>query len=989
MSEVELRFLGDFEVLRNGRAQDLPPSRKTRALLAFLALQKRPFRREFLSELLWEIPDDPRGSLRWSLSKLRRLVDSEHHRRIVADRLNVRLEADDLSIDSVELCELAEKNLAEASTPFLEKSSKRFRGHFLEGLEFSDFHEFNAWCVSERERSVRARQAILQELIRRYADEPERALPHARAQVVLSPYDEEARARLIRLLISLRHTEEAEQQLHMGRRMLKELGIESNGALLAAWRPAPVAAVPEVVAAVLPAVLPKAALSDQKVLYGRDTELALFRQMLDSATTEPRARIVMLVGEPGIGKSSLLEESARHARESGMYLLEASAYASGINRPFALWIDALRRTAPETEQAVFGDRNLGHRDRLFGALSGLISQQTEQSPVIIMFDDFQWCDELSAAALHYVTRMNREKPLLAFIATRAGELRDNAQAQQVLRELRQDRLVEEVAIEPLPEADIQQLVAERVPAADSLRLSRECGGNPLLAIELARAGGEGGSLDELVRERLARFDEEGAEVLRWAAVLNPYIQFETLVKLSGLAAEAVGTAMEKAEQQGMLVVSGSAPKFSHELLARGVYKDISPVRRQVMHRRIAQLIEDNSRVDLDHAAQLAHHASHSGDAGLAARALVLAGRLCLRFFANDKAQQHARRGLQLVAQTPVAERVRVSLELHEVLLASSPVADWEAAAAEYVSLAEQALDLGDLEHARLGYQMASVLRWEHGHWSSAQEVSLQAARIARGGGEEQNIIGLAETAKCLVMLERDLPQADAMLMEAQALADRKRFCHHSILIGRGLLRMHQDRLDEATELFLEARTLSKAAGDHISEFQASENLVLIAWYLGDCGRALALSEPLRELAGKIREGSEEPLARALYGLCLYHDCDNPEPLNQAIDDLRVVDAKHRLAYIQSRAAIIELERGRYESAATRAREALYCAELLQRPTEMLVAHVALYHAGNAAADTATMAAECAAMSSLCKRGVAVWARQKAEAAMAEFEEVKA
>ncbi|HKX55045.1 MAG TPA: hypothetical protein VJN01_03045, partial [Xanthomonadales bacterium] len=503
------------------------------------------------------------------------------------------------------------------------------------------------------------------------------------------------------------------------------------------------------------------------------------------------------------------------------------------------------------------------------------------------------------------------------------------------------------------------------------------------------AGREGGSLDELVRERLARFDQDGAEVLRWAAVLNPYIQFETLVALSGLAAEAVGASMEKAEQQGILILTDSTPKFSHELLARGVYKDIAPVRRQVMHRRVAQLMENNSRVDLDHAAQLAHHASHSGDAGLAARALVLAGRLSLRFFANDKAQQHARRGLQLVAQMPAAERVRVSLELHEVLLASSLVTDWQAAAAEYVSLAEQALDLGDLEHARLGYQMASVLRWEHGQWTGAQEVSLQAARIARGGGEEQNIIGLAETAKCLVMLERDLPQADAMLMEARALADRRRFHHHSILIGQGLLRMHEDRLDEATELFLEARTLSKAAGDHISEFQANENLVLIAWYQGDCGRALALSEPLCELAGKIREGSEEPLARALYGLCLYHDSDKSGPLDQAIEDLRIVDAKHRLAYIQSRAALIELERGRFESARNRAREALSCAELLQRPSEMLIAHVALYHAANAAADSATMAAECAAMSSLCERGVAVWARQKAQAAMAGFEEMKA
>src|SRR5690606_31491318 len=99
-------------------------------------------------------------------------------------------------------------------------------------------------------------------------------------------------------------------------------------------------------------------------------------------------------------------------------------------------------------------------------ISGWISQQADGSPLVIMFDDFHWCDESSAAALHYVTRMNRDKPLLAVISSRVGELRDNGRAQQVLRELRQDRLVEERVIEPLPEAAIRHLIEEYAPNAD-------------------------------------------------------------------------------------------------------------------------------------------------------------------------------------------------------------------------------------------------------------------------------------------------------------------------------------------------------------------------------------------------------------------------------------------------------------------------------------------------------------------------------------------
>ncbi|MDH4023481.1 MAG: hypothetical protein OEV14_10165, partial [Gammaproteobacteria bacterium] len=209
------------------------------------------------------------------------------------------------------------------------------------------------------------------------------------------------------------------------------------------------------------------------------------------------------------------------------------------------------------------------------------------------------------------------------------------------------------------------------------------------------------------------------------------------------------------------------------------------------------------------------------------------------------------------------------------------------------------------------------------------------------------------------------------------------------LIGRGLLKIHENHLDEAEELFLEARNLSKAAGDHISEFEAYENLVLIAWYQGDCGRALKLCEPLRELAGKLREGSEEPLARAVYGLCLYQDRDEVEPLNQAIEDLRIADAKHRLAYTQSRAAMLDLSRGRFDSARTRAGEALQSAELLQRPTEMLIAHLALYQAAAAAGVSSTVKKERAAILSLCEQGVAVWARQEAQKTLAQNGRAKA
>src|SRR5262249_44458829 len=96
---LSLRVLGDFEVWRGNSNLALPQSRKTRALLAYLALTARAHRRERLCALLWDVTDDPRGALRWSLSKLRPLLDTPDHARVIADRENVAIDMAGVDLD--------------------------------------------------------------------------------------------------------------------------------------------------------------------------------------------------------------------------------------------------------------------------------------------------------------------------------------------------------------------------------------------------------------------------------------------------------------------------------------------------------------------------------------------------------------------------------------------------------------------------------------------------------------------------------------------------------------------------------------------------------------------------------------------------------------------------------------------------------------------------------------------------------------------------
>ena len=1004
MGDLRLRFLGDLATFRDGEPLELPPSRKTRALLAYLALTGRSFRREHLCDLLWEVPDDPRGSLRWSLSKLRRLVDDDTRERIVADRLTVRFDAADVAIDVLELADLVQHRLDTATVEELEAAASAWCGTPLEGLELPAFHDYSVWHMGKRERAIEHQTRLLSALLERLAAEPQRAVQHARTLVRIAPYDEQARATLIRLLVTLGRPDDAEQQYMLGSRLLKEAGVTPTGVLFRAWRGAPGQAATAPVrgpaeshrsAGTAGATgrrapgAPGRSTPPDEILIGRDAELARLRELMAQSFEQRRCRAVLVRGEPGIGKSRLLDAAAALAREAGAVVLEAAAHEAESIRPFALFVDALRKLEPKAAAAVFAapDGASAGRDRLFERLGDLVAERAASSPVVLKFDDLQWSDESSAAALHYLVRTNADLPVLVLLASRRDELRDNTPVVRALRELRQRGSLDEIELEALDEDAVRAIIEARAPQADADRLCRQCGGNPLLAIELARAeaaGESGESLREVLQERLARFDADGGEVLRWAAVLAPRVDAASLARLTGLDWNAIGEALETAARHSMLLPAERGLKFSHDLIARCIYEGLSPARRRTMHRRVAELLEQDSVLDPERAADLAHHAAQSGDPALAARAMLSAGRLCLRFFANDEALALANRGLQWVEQLAgAAERVCLTIELREIMHTAAPVEDWETAAQEYAALAEQALDLGALSHARRGYFMSSYLHWMHGHFTGAREEILQSERVARSGNDEEHIVGISEAARCLAMLERDLAHADAMLMEAQALARRKGVAHDAIPAALGMLRFHENRLDEAAELFKEARTLARARGHRLNEFQAIEYLAMIELERGRPEAARAHCQSLIELGDKLRGGSERPFAYALDGLCHYALADDTAPLEAAVQELRAADAKHRLAYTLTRAALLDVERGRPEAAVQRAGEALRLAETLDRPTEILLAHAALALARKALADKAGYARHVAALKSLESAPVALWARARVAAVAAE------
>jgi predicted ATPase len=856
-----------------------------------------------------------------------------------------------------------------------------FEGELLEGLDLIDFDEFTAWCAAEREHARSVHMKVLRALVDRLGASPDEALPFARELARIDPVDENARATLIRLLSAAGRPNEARSQYESAKRLLSELGAKKpSGPLETAWRELHQRddageAPKEPVRSPEPADLADSRTRD--VFVGRKQERQQLLGTLDQAA-HGRLKVFLLKGESGVGKTRLLAELSDEARRRGCVVFEGAAYEAEAGRPYGPWVDALRRLPRSVVEA--GDRDglspllpeLGEatesepsRDRMFGAVVDLVGRHTARDkPAVLLFDDIHWCDDSTAELLHYVARMSLDRPIAMVFGARDGELVDNESATRILRSFRRDGLLEEHLLLPLTERDVEELVQTLEGSADPTEVFNLSGGNALMARELAYASGTGesipGSLRELIGDRIDRLSPESRNMLRWGAILGPTFDVERLTEVVSFDFDALMNGLTELERRALLVSAGDssdAYSFQHALVHRVVYSRISEPRRKLMHRRVAQLLNGRDDPDGQLALEIAHHASVSGDAAMAVDACITAGARCLRVFANAEAYTHARRGLRLVDELPTSEQPRLRIELERIRLAARLPEDRDAEAKRIEALAEEALDAGHQQHARLAFTLVSSLRWHDGELGDAHRLSLRAELASRGADDHTRAIGIAETARCLVILERDLAQAEALLLEARALTERSGETAWAVFDGVGLLRLHAGALEEAQTAFEEAWAIAKRRGNRLEEFMSLEHLVMVSIHRREPDEACRHAKELAEIGEKLREGSEGPLGRAMLALCRYQkgETGRRDALESAIQELRDADAKQRLAFVLTQAAAIESERGDLETAAERAEEAEAIGRVLQQPSESALARAVLLRIARERGDEAAAA----------------------------------
>ncbi len=884
---LQIRLLGEPEVLRDGSAVPLPASKKTRALLAYLAVTARPHLREKLCELLWEGPDDPRAALRWTLTKLRPVVGSH----LVAGRDRVEFRRDGASVDIDRLGAPA----GNATTGDLESCASLFRGELAEGLDLPGCFRFQQWCAGERERFRQSHVAILRELTERLGAS-ERALTYARRRVQIDPFDENAHAALIRLLAGLGDRQEALAMYEHCRQLFeRELGTRPGAAVEDARRSVGAAPHPAF-GHPLPASRGEGA-EDAKFV-GREKEIVAL---------EAARGAVIVLGEPGIGKSRLLQE-LRNRSTSSRY---GRAFAAEMARPYGVWIDALEDFPTETDRA-----------RLFDAVVERL-----EGIDLLEIDDLQWIDESSAALLHYVARRSKTRVIAA---ARVGEIDDNAHASRLAREFRQ------YALGPMADDDLRLLVDDRNAVAQS-------GGNPLFALELARAQ-QGGTLSQVIASRLAQLDGRARDLVSWAAAIGRRFDADILGRATEMPSGEMLAALEKLERSAIVRVSesGGSYDFTHDLIRDGAYQAISGPRRILVHRHIARALQSVHDADGSLAGDIVRHASIAGDHAAAVSAAITAGERCLRLFAYGDAIQISRLGLDFAESLPENDRVKLQLKLLEVIVHSrAPIADRFAFAPRVTALTDAARALGLTKAAASGAYLLAVLHADSDHLGDAALQTIRSTDMIRNADPRLAAVIMATTARCLLFIEREIPRAQSLLGEVETIIGAVGGEHVEIPLGLGYLHAHHGDNGRAFAELQRAYDIAERDQDHWREWTAAARLVTLSLETRDFDAARRWCERLQAVAGKMKGGSEEAKTAVLASVLRYAADGREGSLRGDLEQLRTLDCKSELAWALVYVAEVECERGDAIAARRDAEEALRAAEAVGRAGDAAIARTIL------------------------------------------------
>ncbi|MES1161575.1 MAG: hypothetical protein ABUL50_00760, partial [Rhizobacter sp.] len=344
-------------------------------------------------------------------------------------------------------------------------------------------------------------------------------------------------------------------------------------------------------------------------------------------------------------------------------------------------------------------------------------------------------------------------------------------------------------------------------------------------------------------------------------------------------------------------------------------------------------------------------------------------RHCLRVYANAQALSLAERAAPCLERLPPhqAERIAGAIELIELRIfasAASPnfgsrVSGW---VRELESAIQIAQDAGLRQDAANGLHMLSWLAQQCNDIGATREATLRAELMSRGGDDSARCLQLANTGRCLMEVESDLPRARELIASATALAQAQSLQVIELEWARGLIARWDGDWDTAQRLVRAAVTMARARQDRWREFECLNWLATIQLERGRWAEVATLGAEIADVAARAGGGLTAPFGEALRALAaMAAEAPTPsEATGRAVDasiaHLRSVDDKAHLAYALNQLAALELSRGHHDAATAAATDALAAAQAVRRATEIATARALLARASRQADELDRLAA---------------------------------
>jgi DNA-binding SARP family transcriptional activator/tetratricopeptide (TPR) repeat protein len=482
------------------------------------------------------------------------------------------------------------------------------------------------WVARQRQDLARRRVDVTVEAAKAAAagGDDAAAVDRYRAAVRDDPLREDAHRGLMSGLARLGRSAEALRAFERCRRALREeLGAEPDQEtwavyerLLAGRPPAP-AGGPRPAPA-RPAAVP---------FLGRRAELARL------AAPQGGCRMTVVLGDPGIGKSRLVQEATAGVQQGGMRAAACFRLLAPV--PYAVLADLAPELVHPEEPSTSPAATVVAPEAGAARLAARWLEALGAGPAVLVLDDLQWADEPSLTVLGLVLR-RRPAGLTVLATARDTELAPEGAASQLVELAGSLGVLERIQLGPLAPEEVM---------AGGYRFEdwERSGGHPLLLQERLRGGGDA-DLASLVLERAAAAGPDAFDLLRAAAVLGRPTPLAGLAELAGLATTAAREAALRAAAAGLLVDEGGAWRARHDVIAELVRAGLDPAALRSWH---ARALDQLGRAATDPAV-LAHHALAAEDWAACLPHSLAAGDRALAAYANREAVDHYGRALRIL-----------------------------------------------------------------------------------------------------------------------------------------------------------------------------------------------------------------------------------------------------------------------------------------------------------------------------------------------------